>query len=125
MDILTWAGVELSMRSSNPSKAGLAIALPAVNKIFLSRLSSITELSSTSASNTSLFALLELLKIKYSFLKDHFGFLSFLVSLVHVELLVCNILYCNSFVWRPRLKFSIHWFHLVQIEDLVSFSLWA
>ena len=53
MDILTLGGVELSMISSYHSKAGWAIALPAVNKIFLSRPSSITELSSTSASNTS------------------------------------------------------------------------
>ena len=63
MDNLTWGGVELSIMSSNPSKAGCAITLPALNKIFLSTPSSITELSSTSASKTSLLEFLELTSI--------------------------------------------------------------
>ena len=125
MDILTWGGVELSIMSSNPSKAGCAITLPALNKIFLSTPSSITELSSTSASKTSLLEFLELTTIKYLSLKDHFESLSFSTFLMHVELLVCNIPCCNSFVWRLRLEFSIRSIHLGQIEGLVSFSLWV
>lgn len=125
MDSLTLGGVELSMMSSNPSKAGCAITLPALNKIFLSTPSSITELSRTSASKTSLLEFLELTTIKYLSLKDHFESLSFLIFLMHVELLVCNIPGCNSFVWRLPLASSIHLSHRDQIEDLVSFSLWV
>ena len=125
MDTLTWGGVELSMMSSYPSKAGCAITLPALNKIFLSTPSSITVLSSTSASKTSLFEFLELTTIKYLFLKDHFESLPFLIFLMHVELLVCNILYCNSFVWLLPLASSIHSNHQDQIEDSVSFALWV
>ena len=108
MDILTWGGVELSMISSNPSKAGCAIALPAFNRIFFSTPSSTTELSSTSASNTSLFEFLELITIKYLSLKDHFESLSFSISLMRVVQLVYNIHCCNSFVLLLLLRFSIH-----------------
>lgn len=122
MDILTWGGVELSMMSSNPSKAGSAMTLPALNRIFLSTPSSITELSSTSASNTSLFEFLELTTIKYLFLKDHFESLSFSIFLMLFVQLVCNTLCCNSFVLLLQLTSSIHLIHPGQIEDLVSFS---
>ena len=125
MDILTWGGVELSIMSSKPSRAGCAMTLPALNKIFLSTPSSITELSSTSASNTSLFEFLELTTIKHLSLKDHFESPSSLIFLMHVELLVYSIPCCNSFVWRLPLASSIHLSHLDQIEDLVSFALWV
>ena len=123
MDILTWGGVELSMMSSNASKAGCAMTLPALSKIFLSTPSSITELSSTSASNTSLFEFLELTTIKYLSLKAHFESLSFSISLMPVVQLVYNIPCCNSFVLLLQLTSSIHLIHPGQIEGLILFFL--